>query len=252
MNTLLPSERLLAILELQNELVARALELDEVVPLVAERAGTLIGAGAVVVEDGALKLDDRATAALTPQNEAMLKLLSGVIAAHRVRAGDSDDHAHEGRHDPLTGLRNRRAFDERLESELSRARRHGGQFALCLLDLDLDLDLDRVKAPNEIDGHPCGDAALQAVAAHLSQVRGEDAAYRLEGDEFALVLIEASSYGAEVAIDRVTAAIALDGACRAVDVSWGVATFQRGDDAASMLARADATLYRAKSAVGAG
>jgi diguanylate cyclase (GGDEF)-like protein len=178
-------------------------------------------------------------------DEATLALLSEVIAAHMASRGDDQPVHVDGRHDRLTGLRNRRAFDERIDSELARARRHGGQFALCFVDLNAFWEI------NQRDGCASGDAVLRAVAGHLSGVRGEDAAYRLGSDEFALVLVEASSYGAEAAIERVTAAIAGDPACRSISLAWGVATFQRGDDAASVLARADASLYRAKAAAGA-
>jgi diguanylate cyclase (GGDEF)-like protein len=175
-------------------------------------------------------------------DEATLALLSEVIAAHMASRGDDRPGHVDGRHDRLTGLRNRRAFDERIDSELARARRHGGQFALCFVDLNAFWEI------NQRDGCASGAAVLRAVAGHLSGVRGEDAAYRLGSDEFALVLVEASSYGAEAAIERVTAAIAEDPACRSIGLNWGVATFQRGDDAASVLARADASLYRAKAA----
>ena len=73
-------------------------------------------------------------------------------------------------YDARTGLRNRRAFDERIESELFRARRHGGQFALCLLDLEPASGAGRDSVAVDV---------LQGVASHLSLVRGEDAAYRL-------------------------------------------------------------------------
>ena len=233
-----PADRLLSIIELQNEIVAAGLDLDGVVSAVAARARALIG-GEVVVEG----LTSLRAAGLSPDgvDAATLALLSEVIAAHVARRRDDRPVDFDGRHDRLTGLRNRRAFDERIESELARARRQGGQFALCFLDLSAMWEV------NQRDGCAAGDAVLRAVAGHLSGVRGEDAAYRLGGDEFALVLVEASRYGAEAAIDRVTAAIAEDPACRSIRLACGVATFQRGDDAASVLARADASLYRAKA-----
>jgi diguanylate cyclase (GGDEF)-like protein len=236
-----PAERLLAIIELQNQIVAAGLDLHGAVALVTERAPALIGGRAVVWDRWTLRAVGEP---LGEADAATLELLSRVIAAHQAGAGDTRGLDGDSRHDRLTGLRNRRAFDERIDSELARARRHGGQFALCLLDLNA------LREVNGREGREGGDAVLRAVAGHLSQVRGEDAAYRLGSDEFALVLVEASSFGAEAAIDRVTAMMVEDRSCRSVGCSWGVATFQRGDDAASMLARADAALYRTKATVG--
>jgi diguanylate cyclase (GGDEF)-like protein len=244
MPSLPPADRLLAIIQTQNQIVAGRLDLYAAVTVVTERAFALTGAEVMVDEHGTLRLRGPAPARFGEAEEATLELLSAIIGAHMAAASDVRGPDGDSRHDRLTGLRNRRAFDERLESELARARRHGGQFALCLLDLNA------LREINGRDGRAGGDAVLRAVAGHLSQVRGEDAAYRLGSDEFALVLVEASSFGAEAAIDRVTAAIAEDASCRSVGCSWGVATFQRGDDAASMLARADAALYRTKATVG--
>jgi diguanylate cyclase (GGDEF)-like protein len=240
----MPPDRLLAVIEMQNQIVAAGLDLSAAAAVVTERALALTGAEVVVDECGVLRVSGAAPEAFSAIDEATLALLSGVIAAHQAAARDVLRVETTGRHDRLTGLRNRGAFDERLDSELARARRHGGQFALCLLNLNA------LREINGRDGREAGDALLRAVAAHLSQVRGEDAAYRLVSDEFALVLVEASSYGAEAAIDRVAATMAEDPACRSVTGSWGVATFQRGDDATSMLARTDAALYRVKAAVG--
>lgn len=233
-------DRLVAIIELQNELVAASLELDGAIARIREAALELTGAAAVVDDHGVLDLPGEPPESFTEQDLATLELLSGVIVAHMARAGEGDALEHQRQYDARTGLRNRRAFDERLESELFRARRHGGQFALCLLDLEPASGAGRDSVAVDV---------LQGVASHLSLVRGEDAAYRLEGDEFALVLVEVSSYGADTAIERVSAAMAEDPLCQSVNASWGVATFQRGDDAASILARADAALYLAKAAV---
>lgn len=242
----LPVARLLSVIKLQNQVVADGLDLDDVIAVVLERAHTLTGWEVALGGDGSLRRSGAAGAGLSPADEATLALLSEVIAAHLARCGDGGPVDGDGRHDELTGLRNRRAFDERLESELARARRHGGQFALCLLELDA---LPGHEGGEEHEGR---DSLLRAVAAHLSQVRGEDAAYRLGGVQFALVLVEASGYGATAALDRVWAAMSEDPACRSIGISSGVATFQRGDDAGSMLARADAALYRSRFAVGTG
>jgi diguanylate cyclase (GGDEF)-like protein len=189
---------------------------------------------------GVLKVYDARPFAFSEEDVATLDLLSGVIGAHMAHATDFEAFRHASRHDALTGLLNRRSFDERLDAELHRVSRHGGQLALTLLDLD------RFKQINDTGGHAAGDAVLRAVAANLGQLRAEDAAYRLGGDEFALVLIETSATGARVVIDRISTNISLDPGCRGVGLSWGVATSRTSDDAASILARADAALYDAK------
>ena len=93
--------------------------------------------------------------------------------------------------DPLTGLRNHRAFHEDLARELQRAGRTGVPLALVLLDLD---DL---KAVNDTQGHQAGDERLQALADAIRATgRGVDIAYRVGGDEFAVILPDARSWGA--------------------------------------------------------
>ena len=90
---------------------------------------------------------------------------------------------HDSLHDPLTGLLNRRAFDELLAASCARSERYGWTFALVMIDLD------HFKSVNDRLGHVAGDAALRAVGAELrSRLRAGDAAARIGGDEFALLL----------------------------------------------------------------
>ena len=85
--------------------------------------------------------------------------------------------------DPLTGLPNRRAFDDDLAREVSRARRHGHALSLAVVDID------GLKKVNDSAGHGAGDDLLRAVAATLrTALRREDVAYRVGGDEFAVLL----------------------------------------------------------------
>jgi len=103
--------------------------------------------------------------------------------------------------DPLTGLRNHRAFHEDVARELQRVGRTGTPLALVLLDLD---DL---KAVNDSQGHQAGDERLQALAdAIRSTGRGADIAYRVGGDEFAVILPDARSWGALEFAQRLRAA----------------------------------------------
>jgi diguanylate cyclase (GGDEF)-like protein len=103
--------------------------------------------------------------------------------------------------DPLTGLRNHRAFHEDVARELQRAGRTGVPLALVLLDVD---DL---KTVNDTHGHQAGDERLQALARAIRATgRGADLAYRVGGDEFAVILPDARSWGALEFAQRLRAA----------------------------------------------
>jgi len=153
-----------------------------------------------------------------------------------------EDHAlatltHQALSDPLTGLANRRSFDERLQDELARAQRRERPLAVILLDVD---DL---KVVNDSNGHAAGDTVLRTVAALLrDQARGIDKAARLGGDEFALLLPETDDAGANKLLQRL-----LDGAAGEARFSAGVAIYpEDGRTAETLLHEADAALYRAK------
>jgi len=151
--------------------------------------------------------------------------------------------------DPLTGLLNRAAFEERALAELSRAGRTGRSLAVAMLDLD------HFKSFNDRFGHLAGDAALTAVARAVARtVRGIDAAGRYGGEEFIVLLVEADAEAALRAVERIRAAVASLGPPRiplGVTVSAGIAihdgAFER-TSLESLVARADAALYAAKRA----
>lgn len=147
------------------------------------------------------------------------------------------------RHDPLTGLANRRLFDERLDEEMADAIRHGRSLAVAILDLD------GFKNVNDRHGHPVGDRALCEVARRLQGVRRRgDLLARIGGEEFAWILPEVHSHGAWAAVERARRAIGdrpFDEIGR-LTISIGVA--MRGDlESGSLLCeQADESLYRAK------
>jgi len=144
-----------------------------------------------------------------------------------------------GYHDILTGLPHRVAFEERLASEAARVRRHGGDVTLCLLHIDCR------KRVNDARSHLTGDQALRAVAAHLDDLRGEDGAYRIGGQELALILVGTAEAGAGLAVERIRCAVLADPACHGIGLSAGIARVS--PDPASALALAAAKLYAAKS-----
>jgi diguanylate cyclase (GGDEF)-like protein len=151
--------------------------------------------------------------------------------------------------DALTGLRNRRFFNERLRKEFSRWRRYGTPFSLVLLDLD---DFKRV---NDTYGHWAGDEVLCCVAERTRQrLRDADDAYRVGGEEFALLLPQTRGEEALVVAERVRQAVAeapiplSDGGRVRLSASLGLAEGHPGMPAQKDLyTAADRALYQAKA-----
>jgi diguanylate cyclase (GGDEF)-like protein len=147
--------------------------------------------------------------------------------------------------DPLTGLLNRRGFDERLREELERAQRTGRPLALVVADCD---DLKRI---NDASGHEQGDAVLQAIARVIRESkRSSDVAARLGGDEFGLVLPDGDGSAALDIAERLRRALAtLSVVAEAPSASFGFAVFPTHAQTAPELLRvADRALYAAKRA----
>jgi diguanylate cyclase (GGDEF)-like protein len=143
--------------------------------------------------------------------------------------------------DALTGLPNRRAFDERLALELAGARRYARPLALVMLDLD------RFKAVNDRLGHAGGDQVLRAVAGVLDRERrASDLVARHGGEEFAAILPHTGARAAAVWAERVRRAIAASEV--PVTASLGVAAVEGGIDATAegLSETADRALYAAK------
>jgi diguanylate cyclase (GGDEF)-like protein/PAS domain S-box-containing protein len=151
--------------------------------------------------------------------------------------------------DSLTGLLNRRRFDEELRLTLLRLGRHGGHATLLLLDLD------RFKLVNDTYGHKTGDEVLVAVGRTLREtLRETDVVARLGGDEFAVIALETGSAGAlSIATDLATALrsrqIVSGDAEVTITASIGVVGLDQASGAAGddPLVAADRALYRAKS-----
>ena len=155
------------------------------------------------------------------------------------------------RHDPLTGLNNRRALREDLDQLEARTLRYGHRYCLAILDID------HFKTFNDTYGHQAGDVALQAVATHLSeQVRAGDALYRYGGEEFLCVFPEQSVGDATLALERMRGGIERLAIPHTAN-PWGVVTISAGlatldpsnhRSAGDVLKEADEDLYRAKQA----
>jgi diguanylate cyclase len=169
-----------------------------------------------------------------------LELLSELIAAHISHANLFEAESDHSRRDSLTGLFNRRAFEERLPVELSRASRYDRPLALCLLDLD------GFKGVNDRLGHPAGDEVLRAVAEILQQFRLADDCFRIGGDEFAILMPETTPEEAAIAGERIAQAIREANIGHGqLGASFGIAAGSNLDGGA-LLAEADAGLLAAK------
>ena len=168
-----------------------------------------------------------------------LELLSALIAAHMSHARLFAAEMHESRHDALTGLLNRRAYEERLPVEISRASRYDWPLSLCLLDLD------GFKAINDTFGHPAGDEVLQRVAALIDESRLADDGFRIGGDEFAILMPKTHREDAALVASRLCFSIAeIEVAGDSIGASFGIA--QGIDDPAALHAAADSELLAAK------
>jgi diguanylate cyclase (GGDEF)-like protein/putative nucleotidyltransferase with HDIG domain len=160
------------------------------------------------------------------------------IARLRARLADTS------RTDPLTGLLNRRAFEELLELELERAARADRPLSVIVGDID------NFRAVNESQGHAAGDAALQAVADNsLKWKRRIDHAARIGGEEFALLLPETDERGAFIVAERLRRAThrSFSDAPVGVTFSFGVATAPlHAPDGVALLRAADRASAAAK------
>ncbi len=164
--------------------------------------------------------------------------------------------AEQANTDGLTGLANRRRFDEMLEQEWRRAARDEMPLALLMVDVD------RFKLYNDRYGHQRGDECLRAVATAMGQVarRPADLTARYGGEEFALLLPGIDEAGADAIAGRVLAAIRATGIEHAANLPAGIVTasigvasvlprFDRAESSATaLIEHADAALYRAKRA----
>ena len=147
--------------------------------------------------------------------------------------------------DKLTGLANRRKLDQVLEEEFIRARRYDVEFSVAILDID------HFKHVNDTHGHAAGDSVLEGMARILrQQTRDADVLARWGGEEFVILCRHAGLSRCLPTAQKVREAIAAHEftGIGQVTASFGVAACRKDDSAASLMARADAALYRAKAA----
>ena len=196
-----------------------------VVPLMHRRRGV-----------GALKVYSARANALGQRELRIAQLLAAVVGSALIRVELLDRLASASTTDRLTGLPNRKAWDERAPRELHRAARSGNPVSLALLDLD------HFRAFNDAHGHAAGDSLLKSCAARWwDRVRSIDLLARLGGEEFALLLPNCIAPDAVVTLER------LREATRDLrPTSIGVAQWDMQEPLEGLMLRADAALYRAK------
>ncbi len=181
------------------------------------------------------------------------------LLAQRMRANNSNlyratlmqrEFERDATVDALTGLYNRRWWEDKFERIVSRAHRNESHMALMVIDVD------RFKLYNDNYGHISGDMVLRVVARTLADnLRPTDIAARYGGEEFVVALPATDLAGALVAAERVRKAVsqasvedATGARLPSVTISLGVATLHAGDVGPTLFGRADAALYRAKNA----
>ena len=153
--------------------------------------------------------------------------------------------------DPLTGLANRRAFDQRMSAAIAESASEGGD--LCVLMGDID----HFKKFNDTWGHATGDQVLRLVAqCFKSNVKGRDTAARFGGEEFVVILPDTSLVNARRVAEQIRKAVESKKIVKrstgetlgSITLSIGVAQFIRGEPPADAINRADTCLYAAKHA----
>jgi diguanylate cyclase (GGDEF)-like protein len=197
-------------------------------------------------------IEDKVSALDMGADDYLVKGCSYNELAARVRTGLRIHRLH--RHleevsytDALTGLRNRRYYDQRLQEEVARCRRHYTPMSLVLIDLD------RFKEINDQYGHPTGDRVLETVAAALcKRVRTSEVACRIGGDEFAIILANTAGEGARVlarALEDLLSGLSVQvegGVELRISGSAGWAELGPGMDAEAVFRATDETLYARK------
>ena len=169
--------------------------------------------------------------------------------AHALTERIRRENEHQALHDSLTGLPNRRYFDNRMSALFDQARQSDGETKLTLIRVDGD----RFKYINDTFGHEAGDAVLQRIGTVMQQEsREQDFPARVGGDEFSILLSgDNNDSRAAALIDRIRDALSepliFDGNRCDIQASFGVATVDAGAESGDdLLVFADAALYRAK------
>ncbi|MEO8119021.1 MAG: EAL domain-containing protein [Rhodoferax sp.] len=251
------SRQMLASLKLPND---APLDIEEFVVKVAGPVDSIDAVRMITVAvpehtpklAGLLGVAYVASGELSAQEESVvrsiLSVMVMVVGSSKLLSRTLTELEYYAMHDPLTGLYNRRHFNNILEYEIGRSERHSHEFSLLMLDLDDFKDI------NDSYGHATGDDALCGVAEILREhIRKGDLAARIGGDEFSVVLMETGRTGAATVASNLGRALrervfmAPDGKHFHLTVSIGIATYPiDAQNESDLLAGADVAMYRAK------
>ncbi len=224
-----------------NSSVRQATDLDSLKNLVEERLDGLIG----TMSQYQHQRDQREQAVVE-----RLQTLVERVASMEQEAKGFRDHLEEQRQkallDPLTGLPNRAAWGERLDAEMARWQRYGGDLLLAVLDID------HFKRINDEYGHLAGDKVLKILAGELAKrLRKTDFIARFGGEEFVLLIPSTPLEGGLQLLETLRTAIEqcpfhFKGVPVTITLSAGISAFAAGDRSTQVFERADQALYRAK------
>jgi two-component system cell cycle response regulator len=198
------------------------------------------------LQEGALSYFPKGSLSFDKLNDAINVALDGWTRLQQAEA-DKQELERLAIFDSLTGLFNRQAILGKLRELTSLANRYKEDFSLIMLDIDC------FRKVNESYGHLTGDDVLEKIAALIrGNIRDTDVAGRYEGEEFIIVLPRTDLSSSWVAAERLRSIIQETelkdpgGKAFAVTVSQGLVGWERSDDAASLISRADEALYKAK------
>ncbi|MEO8570525.1 MAG: diguanylate cyclase [Chloroflexota bacterium] len=187
--------------------------------------------------------------AYTELERAIADLLTAQVSIALQNADMHAQVAETALRDQLTGLLNRRFFDEAVEAAHANARRAGSELSLIVLDLD------RFSAVNNEHGHAVGDTVLRRVAQAIkSAIRDSDLLVRYGGEEFVVIASDTDGAGAVVVAERIRCAVAaagsqpVDGRFVQITISAGVASLVDETDGHGLFRAADSALLAAKRA----
>ncbi len=188
------------------------------------------------------------TIAETRQSKTLADLNQNLAREVREREKAQRELERLATHDPLTGLKNRRVFDQALDDWIALFQRQKSPFVACIIDLD------HFKQINDVYGHLAGDAVLAEIGRCLSKsVRDTDVIARYGGEEFALLLRDTNARDSATFLERLRRAVeslsvqVADHAL-AVTASFGAAEYSDGaTDAITLMRIADEGLYEAKA-----
>jgi diguanylate cyclase (GGDEF)-like protein len=242
----LPGNALLDIEEYQISSHFRTVDIDDIKMITVPVPDQAYGL------DGLLGVAYASANVLSTQEQTIIRSLLSVmvmvVGSSKVLSRTLSELEYYSVHDPLTGIHNRRYFNDMLEYEVGRSARHHHEFAVLLLDLDDFKDI------NDSYGHPLGDEVLKKIAESItSHMRKGDIATRMGGDEFAIILPETPPEGARVAAEMIRTHLERltfttpSGKEFHVTTSVGIISYPRDmQNVEDLMSGVDVALYRAK------